>query len=178
MKGLVFTEFLQMVEGTFGFDRVDAIIQEAQLPNGGAYTAVGTYDHQEMVALVSALSRQTGKEVPWLLQAYGTYLFGRFVKLYPAFFDKATDAFEFLENVETYIHVEVLKIYPTAELPRFASRRPAPNHLEMDYLSSRHLEDLAEGLIRGCLQHFQNEATITRSALPDGAVRFTIVRPA
>ncbi len=45
MKGVVFTEFIEMVEDQFSADMVDDIIDDAQPPSGGAYTAVGTYDH-------------------------------------------------------------------------------------------------------------------------------------
>lgn len=44
MKGVVFTEFIEMVEGRFGLAMVDRIIEAAQLPSSGVYTAVGTYD--------------------------------------------------------------------------------------------------------------------------------------
>ena len=49
MKGIVFTEFLEMVEASYGLQTVDTIIENASLPSEGAYTAVGTYDFNEMV---------------------------------------------------------------------------------------------------------------------------------
>jgi len=60
MKGIVFTEFLEMVEAKFSPEMTDRIITESKVPSGGAYSAVGTYDHEEIVALVQALSRATG----------------------------------------------------------------------------------------------------------------------
>ena len=45
MKGVIFTEFLEMVESHFSPEMADRIITAARLPSGGAYTAVGTYDH-------------------------------------------------------------------------------------------------------------------------------------
>jgi predicted homoserine dehydrogenase-like protein len=64
MKGIVFTEFLDMVETTISADAVDDVIEAAGVPSGGAYTAVGTYDHKEMVSLVGALSEVSGHPVP------------------------------------------------------------------------------------------------------------------
>ncbi|MEL7340130.1 MAG: heme NO-binding domain-containing protein, partial [Bacteroidota bacterium] len=55
MKGIVFTEFLEMVEDTFGFETADNIVSQAELPSGGVYTAVGTYPALEMVSLVGKL---------------------------------------------------------------------------------------------------------------------------
>ena len=57
MKGMIFTEFLEMVENAYGWEVQENIIDAAALPNDGAYTAVGTYDHQELVSLVVALSK-------------------------------------------------------------------------------------------------------------------------
>ncbi|MCB1096060.1 MAG: heme NO-binding domain-containing protein [Verrucomicrobiae bacterium] len=177
MKGIIFTEFLDLVEKEFGFEMQDAIIEECDLPSGGSYTSVGTYNHLEIVALVSKLSEKTTIPVPDLLQIYGEHLFGRFTQLYGGFFTGETTAFEFLESVESQIHVEVLKLYPTAQLPRFDTKRISEDSLEMIYHSGRHLEDVAQGLIRGCLKHFGEPAEIQRDpASDDGGVRFVITR--
>ena len=119
MKGIVFTEFLEMVESRFSFDMVDDILDDARPASGGAYTAVGTYPHDEMVALVSALSARSGLAVADLLRAFGAHLFGRFVQGYPDFFARVDNAFDFLAGIEDIIHAEVRKLYPDAELPHF-----------------------------------------------------------
>ena len=58
MKGIVFTEFLEMVENTFGLETVDYIIYKSDLKSEGAYTSVGTYDFFEMLSLISNLSEK------------------------------------------------------------------------------------------------------------------------
>jgi hypothetical protein len=179
MKGIVFTEFLEMVETKFSPKVADEIITAAQLPSGGAYTAVGTYDHQEIAALVLALNRITGQPVPDLIRTFGRHLFGRFVKLYPQFFLGVSSAFEFLANVDHYIHVEVLKIYPDAQLPRFEIHREGAERMVLVYRSERALHDLAEGLIEGCAEHFQERIALQKEDLSDGkgtCVRFTLAK--
>jgi hypothetical protein len=57
------------------------MISSAELASGGIYMAVGTYDHREMVQLVTHLSRLTGVEASVLLQKYGQFLFQKFVVL-------------------------------------------------------------------------------------------------
>jgi len=64
MKGIVFNEFIEMVEDKFGEDMVDDIIDESDLPSGGAYTTVGTYDHGELVTMVVKLSEFQGWQSP------------------------------------------------------------------------------------------------------------------
>ena len=171
MKGMVFTEFFEMVGIRFSADMVDDIIDDADLPSGGAYTAVGTYDHSEMVALVVALSKRSGMEVRDLLLAFGEYLFGRFVVGYPSFFTGTTDAFKFLSGIEEIIHAEVRKLYPDAELPKFDVEHHDAQRLVLVYDSRRHFEDLAEGLMRGCVAHFGGGIAVAREMLGDGDAR-------
>lgn len=85
MKGIVFTEFMEMVEVGHGYDMVDKIITDVNPESGGAYTAIGTYPHSEMVSLIVSLSKQTNVSVPDLLHTFGRYLFDTFVKNYPSF---------------------------------------------------------------------------------------------
>ncbi len=179
MKGMVFTEFLEMAESRHSAEYVDAVIQEAAVPNGGAYTAVGTYPAAEMGCLLNAYSRRSGLAPSAILQSFGEYLYGRFREQYPAFFNAAPEPLAFLESVDGYIHVEVRKLYPDAELPTFQCHRPTPDTLVMLYQSSRGLADLAEGLIRACLAGAASTHMLEREDLSGDAgttVRFT-VRP-
>ncbi len=59
MKGMVFTEFVEMVEQAFGVDVADDIITRSNLPSGGAYTSVGSYGHREVLSMLGALSAHT-----------------------------------------------------------------------------------------------------------------------
>lgn len=177
MKGVVFTEFMDMVEDAFSADILDEIIELSDLPNGGAYTSVGTYDHQEIVRMAVNLSEKVNLPVPLLLETFGKHLFGRFTQMYPDFFEGVTDVFTFLKKIDSYIHVEVKKLYPEAELPRFYHQQEDENTLHMFYLSSRHFEDLAIGLIKGCMEFFKVTANISHA--PDSyegtdAVKITI----
>lgn len=173
MKGIIFTEFLGLVEEKWDADMVDDLIDACDLPSGGAYTAVGTYDHREIVALVSELSTRSGVPVPDLLRVYGQHLFGKLATAYPQFVNKTGSILDFLEGVENYIHVEVRKLYPDAELPSFETSRLEPNVLEMIYRSSRHLDDVCHGLIEGSLANFDVEGSVEREEI-EGGTRFVI----
>ncbi len=178
MKGMVFTEFLDMVEQHYSYELVDTILTKAVLPSGGAYTAVGTYSHQEMVELVNQFSRQTQIPVADAFIQYGRYLFTRFTQLYAHLLNNAQSAFDLLTSVQHHIHVEVMKLYPDAELPHFAWEQPSANQLIMIYQSERHMADFAQGLIEGCLAYFGEQATISRTLLSDDGsrVRFEITK--
>lgn len=179
MKGIVFTEFIEMVESHFSPELADRIILAAHLPSGGAYTSVGTYDHAEMWSLVVELSKATGTPMPDLMKVFGEHLLGRFVVGHGAMFAGHRCTFDFLETVDTVIHREVRKLYADAELPHFEVVERTPDRLVLLYESPRHFADLAEGLIQGCARHFGETLRITREDLPAATgsrVRFTTER--
>lgn len=181
MKGIVFTELLEMVEERYSLDVVDRIVERAQLPSGGVYTSVGTYPPAEAISLVRELSKETGASASELLHTFGLHLFKRFAVGFPHFFRPEDDTLGFLERVETVIHVEVKKLYPDAELPTFDCMRN-DGALTMIYRSPRCLSSLAEGLIQGCADHFGEPIAIAREDLSKDAsgevVRFTITKRA
>ncbi|WP_199611335.1 heme NO-binding domain-containing protein [Flocculibacter collagenilyticus] len=162
MKGLVFSEFIEMVEDTFGDDVADFIIEESALPSGGAYTAVGTYDHSELVTLVKNLSDKVNIPVDKLTFTFGQHLARIFYKKYPDFFAECANTLDFLKIVDNHIHVEVAKLYPDAELPKFTYDDSNPDKFELHYESKRGFADLAEGLIVGTSAHYNESFTIHR----------------
>lgn len=178
MKGLVFTEFVEFVEKSHGLDVADRMINDSNVPSRGVYTAVGTYPHQEMVALLTTLVSISKTPAAALLQAFGRHLLTRFVAGYPDFFSQADSVFTFLQSVHGHIHVEVRKLYPDAELPSFAYEQPSPDVLKMTYSSARGLADLAEGLIRGAIDHYGETVSMTRADAVPGpqSTLFTLTR--
>lgn len=181
MKGIVFTEFLDFVDARYGADMVDDIIEDASPANGGAYTSAGAYSFEEMGALVGALATRTGVPAPDLIRAFGARLCQRFVVKFPVFFDAETCLFDFLESIDGHIHVEVRKLYPDAEPPRFHVRSRSARSIDIDYASCRPLEALAEGMILAAAEHYGETVDVvrTRVCAPEGDMtRFSISRAA
>jgi hypothetical protein len=179
MKGVVFTEFLEMAEDRFSLGVVDSVLRATAPASGGVYTSVGTYPVEELVGLLVQLSEQTRVPVPVLLKEFGGHLLRRFVQWYPEFFADARSSFDVLQNVEGHIHVEVRKLYPDAELPTFECNNEGDSTLLVTYRSPRRLADLAEGLMQACAEHFGEQVSITREELgpnPGEHVRFRLER--
>ena len=178
MKGVIFVEFLEMVEQMLGIEATEEIIENSQLPSGGAYTTVGTYDDSEMISLVTELHLKTNIPVPTLLKEFGKYLFSSFVIRYRNMMHHLTDSFSLLRRIDDYIHVEVQKIYPEAVLPVFQTEDISDNEMKLIYNSTRKMPDLAEGLIEATMIHFNENFTIKRTSLLDdnSQVEFLISR--
>ncbi|WP_405205087.1 heme NO-binding domain-containing protein [Aquimarina sp. LLG6339-5] len=176
MKGIVFTEFLQLVEDKFGLEMVDRIIEESNLPSNGVYTAIGTYEFSEMLSLITNLSKNTDIKADDLLLTYGEHLFSALISNYPQLVERYTDPLDMLESIENHIHVEVRKIYPNAELPSFQVLERTPDSLSMIYKSSRAMYSLGLGLMNKTFEHFNKRAVISYDKLKeDGTeVKFMI----
>jgi hypothetical protein len=165
MKGIIFAEYLEMVADVFSPAMVEQIIDASNLPSEGAYTEVGTYDHQELIRLVANLSKATKISISELEITYGKYLFKKLLTRYSDLVSRTQTTFDFLQQVDQHIHVEVLKLYPEAELPRFECKMINSNLMTMEYRSNHPFADLAEGLILGCAEHFNEKFSIKKEKL-------------
>jgi len=161
MKGLVFTELLEMAETVLTEDEIDAILDAAPLQSGGAYSRVGNYGCHELITLVMAFSHKLNLSPETLQQKFGHWMFKSFAKGYPEFLTGRSGAFEMLEAIEDEVHVEVRKLYPDAELPKFETRRVGPDSLVMSYSSERPLKHFCLGLIEACVEYFEESASIS-----------------
>lgn len=177
MKGVVFREFSDLVETKFGIETLDRVLTQAELPSGGAYTSVGTYDHREMLQLVTALSAVVQVSAGVLVKSFGQYLFGRLARSFPALLAPYRSLPEFLEQVEGTIHREVRKLYRDAQLPTLQVRLLSSDRMEIIYRSTRPFADLAEGLLLGAAEHFGERVELERENLPGSpatAARFVL----
>ena len=176
MKGIVFTEFLDLVEDKFGLEMVDKIISESELESEGVYTSVGTYSFSEMLQLVTNLSSNTGISTDDLLLVYAEHFFSVIETSYPGLLATYKDPIEMLASIEDHIHVEVQKIYPDAELPTFTIEEKTENSIIMIYKSSRAMHHFGLGLMNKTFEHFNSTATIELEKIKeDGTeVRFIV----
>ena len=176
MKGIIFTEFLDLVEDKFGLEMVDKIITESTLKSEGIYTAVGTYSFSEMLQLLENLSNNTGIAIDDLLLVYAEHFFSVIETSYPGLLATYNDPIEMLASIEDHIHIEVQKIYPDAELPTFMIEEKTKNSIVMIYKSSRAMHHFGLGLMNKTFEHFNSTASIVLEKIKeDGTeVRFIV----
>ncbi|MEH6768871.1 heme NO-binding domain-containing protein [Maribacter arcticus] len=178
MKGIVFTSFLEMVEEKFGLETVDILIEKSNLPSKGIYTTVGTYEFNEIVSLITELSKKIDLPPGDLIYTFGLYLFSILSKTHPGVIQNFKTPISLLYSIEDHIHVHVKKLYPDAELPTFIMLNKTDTSISFIYKSSRGLYRLAHGLIEMVFEHFNGKADITYELLKqDGTeVKFNIVQ--
>lgn len=175
MLGLIFTTLVDMVEEKFSLELADEILTEANFPHGGAYTAVGYYDFDEIVTMVTLLSEKTGIPPEELIRAFGTYLFEGFTETHAHLLDGKQSLFSVLTSLDNDIHQQVLKLYNEASLPSFRVLNQEEHELTLEYTSERHLEPLAVGLIEGAAKFFGHDnLDIRQEKISDNTTIFTV----
>ena len=178
MKGIVFTEFLDLVEEKFGLEMVDAIISQSKLESEGVYTSIGTYSFSELLQLLQNLQTKTGISIDNLLLIYGEHFFSVIETNYKDLLSSYNDPIEMLASIENHIHVEVRKIYTDAELPTFIIKEKTKKRLILIYKSSRSMHHFGLGLMNKTFEHFNSKATIVLEKIKkDGTeVKFIITK--
>ena len=180
MNGLLFTEFMEMVETTWSFDLVDTLIDRSQVSSGGIYTAVGSYPQEEMVALVKTLAEETETPIDQIERTFGKYLFRRFALEYPQYFTGIRDCFQFLARLDEIAHAIVRKHFPDSDPPTIIVEQ-SPGRLSLTGFSETPFSHLAQGMIEGCIAHFGGGEVLQHEPMPDLAgakARFVLTRSA
>ena len=181
MRGVIFTEFIQLVAEKFGVVMADEVLSTPGLTDGGAYTSVGQYPHTEMLSMVGALAERSGIPASDLCKVFGEWLFPKLARAFDFSVKSHSDAFTFLSSLDGLIHVEVKKLHPDAELPQVPVVHMDDRELVMEYRSKRPFADVAEGLLRGTLAWFGERAELRRETLEADearSARFRIIRKA
>lgn len=174
MKGIIFTEFIDLVENEFGLEICQQMFDETN--DNGHYTAVGSYDHRDLVKLIIALSKITGVSPEALQEVYGEAVFNSLLESLPGMPDQQHNTFSFIQRVEEHIHTEVKKLYPDATPPQFHFLSLTETQMVMDYRSARCMSHVCLGLIKGCAKHFNEQVLINMDPYDDrkSHVRFSI----
>jgi hypothetical protein len=176
MKGIIFNEFMELVEEKFGLDVLDEVLEMSG--DEGIYTAVGSYDHRDLVKLIVNLSKKTNIDPETLQQVFGQTVFKTLLASIPesASIGTSSSTFQFIRHVEDYIHVEVKKLYSDAEPPKFYFISESETDMVMDYQSARCMSHVCLGLIEGCAEHFGEKLNVEMTPQSDdnSTVRFSL----
>lgn len=176
MKGIIFSEFLELVEETFGMEVCEQMLEQSG--DEGIYTSVGTYDHKLLVKLIMTLSKLTDTPPETLQEVFGESIFISLFNSMPSLNGTTNSTFDFIEKVEEYIHIEVKKLYPDSNPPQFKFISVTDAEMIMDYLSVRCMSHVCLGLIKGCAKHFNETVSIEMQPVKSdhSQVRFTLTR--
>lgn len=163
MKGAIFTGLAEFVETQCGLKTWLQAVEQSELPSNGEYISTELYDDAELVSLLQTLSTLTGKSVEALSRDFGRYFFSTLMSIASKYVADINNLFEFLEAVDSVIHIEVQKADPLAYTPALFYDKPSENVLVVRYMSNRKMCHFAEGLIYGAAEHFNQVVKISQS---------------
>lgn len=152
MKGIIFLVAQQCCESQHGPQAWDEILADAGLD--GAFSALGNYDDEDLLKIVSAAAKKLGLTNQELIAWLGESASPVFAERYPYFYKNQEKTIPFLLTLNSIIHPEVRKLYPGADAPDFEFDLISDNELLMTYNSKRKLCKFAEGLVRGTATHY------------------------
>jgi predicted hydrocarbon binding protein len=160
MQGSIFTAFSDMIIEKMGIQAWNNLLEQVKPSSEGIYTNGMQYDDEELMALVAALSNNTGIETASLVRTFGRFIFIRLYNSSPTNLSHINNLKDFLLSIDGVIHKEVKRVYPQAYLPSFDYKETAQGDLQMYYHSKRKLCHLSEGLILSAAEHFKQNITI------------------
>lgn len=161
MKGIIFNLVEDIVTQESGADAWDDLLDEAGLE--GAYTAVGSYDDQQLFAIVDAAGASAGLPPDDVMRHVGRQSLRMLAGRFPEFFELHSSVRTLLPTLNSVIHPEVRKLYPGAQTPHFEISNAPDGAILMDYHSERAMCAMAEGLTLGAGDHFGEILSITQT---------------
>jgi hypothetical protein len=97
------------------------------------------------------------------MQLFGTALFERMARAYRAFLVGLRSTVELVSRYDLHIGAELKKLDDGLRPPRLGLGRTTARSVEVVYESPHGLVDLAEGLLRGSVAHFDEPLAVERA---------------
>lgn len=160
MKGLLFTELLEMVEEDFGYHTANDIVLRSNLSSGGIYTASRRYHRAEMSVLFEQLHQQTKVPFEQLSAAFGRRLCRRITQVYP--------------QHKTYVNRIFAMISKRSTTPVFQYVSASGSSLTVLYHPQANAACLADGMIKGYLHCLQQMSSVEETIFADGRRKFVL----
>lgn len=162
MKGIIFNLAEEVVTNAYGEEVWDTLLDTTGLD--GAWTSLGSYPDEDLMALVKAAAGALGTTDDVVLRQVGEGAVPLLAERYPQFFAGHSTTRSFLLTLNDIIHAEVRKLYPGAEVPVFSFDTSDDQVLKVRYYSPRRLCALAEGFIAGAATVFKEAASVDQPA--------------
>lgn len=167
MKGIIFNILEDVVTQQFSLDVWEDLIDKAQVD--GAYTSLGNYADEELVALVNTSAAALNKTPAEILRWFGQSAMPLLAARYPSLFEAHRSSRDFVLSVNKIIHPEVRKLYAGASCPFFNFKPTESGTMLMAYQSPRKMCMLAQGFIEGAAAHYHDHAEVHhRECMHDG----------
>ena len=90
MKGIIFTELLELMNEKIGLIETETLVASCDFESKCAYTSVGNYPVEELLVLVTKFSEVTGESIEAVIFLFAEFMFEKFEQGFPQFSARPT----------------------------------------------------------------------------------------
>lgn len=154
MKGHIFNLLEQFIEESAGPEALDEILDACVFSGDGVFVRPGNYPDEDLVEFVDKAVDRLGITVKEAHSAFGTWIYPHLTRLVPETVTQREHPKVFLMDLERIHEVELRKLWPDAQPPRFRCEDTGPDTMRIHYDSPRQMFDLLEGVLRSVEQYY------------------------
>ena len=163
MKGVIFNIFEEFIDDHFGEGSFDELVVKSLGNENEVFVSPLTYPDEKFFVILGKAIESKKLDMDSTLKKFGRYMFIKLAKKYPIFVDPYDHPKDFIKTINDVIHVEVRKIFLDSEPPIFHFLEDSGNKMIIQYESKRRLFCLAEGLLMGMADYYNQPIEILRS---------------
>ena len=161
MNGVIPDCLTQMIKTKYGADRLAEVLSAAHMERQSFLPGSDIPD-ADVMKLMGAACRTLGISEGQAAEAFGEYWCLTYAaRIYKADFAGVPNARQFLLQMKR-VHERVTQWIPNARPPVFEFLETAPNKLTMKYISSRNLQNIWLGCVRGVGIAFNEKLAIRK----------------
>lgn len=174
VHGVILSELQKFVDARYGSLAWPALLRDAGLGTK-LFSPFQTYPDAEVMAIVGAASKETGRPVGLILEDFGEFIAPDLIALYRALIKPEWRTLDLLEHTESTIHRVVRARSPDAKPPELKVARIREHEVVINYASPRKLCAVAKGIARGIAKHYGERISLIDTAcMQRGAPQCTI----
>jgi len=174
VHGVILSELQKYVEARHGTPAWPALLRDAGLGTK-LFSPFQTYPDEEVVAIITAASKATGKPMGIILEDFGEFIAPDLLSLYRALIKPEWRTLDLLEHTESTIHRVVRSRSADARPPELKVARVREHEVILIYASPRRLCAIAKGIVRGIAKHYgERISLIDTGCMQRGAPQCTI----
>jgi len=162
MYGLFMVELYKYANSRLGADSWNALLKESGIGQR-IYITSAEYPDQEMIDLVSAISKMTKDPVAVVLEDFGEFIAQNLIGIYGSLVDPRWKTLDLLENTGGLIHARIHSMNPETKPPDLKCERVAPDEVIVTYNSARGMCGMVKGLVKGFAKHYNERVSVTET---------------
>jgi hypothetical protein len=162
MKGLFFTELIELLEADYGLAVVDRVIRAAVPPTDGAYTSMGNYDAEEFFGLINAFSAEMDQPVSTIQRSFGRHFMRCLMVRNHKLVGTYSSAIKAIKDVNKLIRAARI-LPPDATLPDVTFSEEGESIWQLTIHLPLQVRDMVLGALEACIARYEEPLIVSRT---------------